>query len=422
MVVNGAGLSGDNTIFVSNESIFSGDTVKSREKRIIPGNADLLLLKAFREIDKYDSYLLIEYDVYYNGSINLLIEYVFAQHVGADLVAPFVRKHQGNEAWMWWTSLVSGNEHVPLEERAYSFLQFAMYSRRALETLDAAVQAGWSGHHEVLHATLFRKRGLRVEVFRQSEALSFDVHSFRAVPPRLIGPKGWLHHPVKRLAEDDLVQQQELSKSALNLKERQECAQLILRDVIQLASPESLLDVGCGPGVWLNAAKSLGVKTVLGIDGPWLEGLPHYVEKEEIILHDLRKPPELKRRHDVSLCLEVAHQLEESYADTLVSFLVGSSDFIVFSSAIPFQGGFRHINGQWPSYWMEKFRDHNYRVFDVLRPRHWSNKSIFWWVRQNILVFVRRDAAAKYVGLTENVASPRMLDVVHPEFFMQKVK
>jgi hypothetical protein len=422
VVINSEGVSAGRRIFAPNSQIFLDETVKARQKTIIPGNADLVLLNAYSQLEEYSSYLVIEYDVYYNGSLQILINHIFERYVGADFVAPFIRDYKGNEAWMWWPSLVSAGEEVPLNERAYSFLQFALYSRQALKTLKEAVIKGWSGHHEVLHATLFRHRGLKIEALRQSDVLQFDVNTFRAIPPRIIGPKNSLHHPVKRLSEDDLSHQCELSKTIANLKERQDTARIIVKDVLEVTSAQSILDVGCGLGIWLSVAKSLGVKTIKGIDGPWLDGLPLQIAHDDIILHDLRVPLELKQFFDVCFCLEVAHQLEEVYADSLIKLLVSASNFIVFSAAIPFQGGFQNFNGQWPSYWMEKFRAHGYMLFDILRPQHWANESVFWWVRQNTLIFVRKNVAERYISLDKKPAPPKILDVVHPEFFVQRVR
>lgn len=421
LVINGEGVSEGNRIYAPNAAIFARGSRKADEKRIIPGNADLVLLEAFRQAQGHDSYLLIEYDVFYNGSIHALVEHVFERYAAADFAAPFVRPHKGNEAWMWWSSLVCAGVDMPLAERIYSFLQFALYSRRALEALDAAVSEGWAGHHEVLHASLFKHLGLRVAALQQDDVLRFDVNTFRAIPPRLVGPRGHLHHPVKDLTAEGLAHQVALSQTVRSVDERRASARVVLAEVLRLTGARSLVDVGCGLGIWLETAKSLDIADVLGVDGPWLERLPLYVGKEEIVLHDLRAPLDLGRRFDVCLCLEVAQQIEGGSVEPLLDTLAAASDVVVFSAAIPFQGGHRQPNEQWPSFWAERFAERGYRAIDALRPVLWSNKGVQWWTRQNTLVFARPGAAERSPGLAA-AASAGPLDIVHPDFFVERAR
>lgn len=50
-------------------------------------------------------------------------------------------------------------------------------------------------------------------------------------------------------------------------------AQKFLGALFQRYRPQSVLDVGCGIGVWLSTAREMGVADVRGVDGPWLEVL-----------------------------------------------------------------------------------------------------------------------------------------------------
>ena len=52
---------------------------------------------------------------------------------------------------------------------------------------------------------------------------------------------------------------------------------------------------------------------------------------------------------------------------------------VVFSAAVPHQGGNRHINEQWQSYWMELIAARGDEAFDSVRPLVYGNSSGDWW-------------------------------------------
>ena len=116
----------------------------------------------------------------------------------------------------------------------------------------------------------------------------------------------------------------------------------------------------------------------------------------------------LGRTFDLVQTLEVAEHLDEASADTFVDSLARHGDTILFSAAIPGQGGTHHVNEQWPSYWAEKFARAGYTAYDVIRPRIWADPQVQVWYRQNMLLFAR---SRVFEG-----AQPR-LDLVHPDLW-----
>ena len=153
----------------------------------------------------------------------------------------------------------------------------------------------------------------------------------------------------------------------------------ILPYVFDLFDPSSLLDVGCANGSWLHVAKQLGVEDVFGMDGIEVEESIKFLDSSEFLKHDLKEPIDLGRRFDMVISLEVAEHLPENSADSFVSTLVKHSDIIVFSAAVPGQGGQFHINEQWPDYWQSKFENNGFLAFDLLRDKFWDNVNVFWW-------------------------------------------
>lgn len=53
---------------------------------------------------------------------------------------------------------------------------------------------------------------------------------------------------------------------------------------------------------------------------------------------------------DVAESLEVAEHFEAKYAQNFINLLTSLSDIIIFSAAIPLQGGTHHVNEQPPAY------------------------------------------------------------------------
>jgi len=163
---------------------------------------------------------------------------------------------------------------------------------------------------------------------------------------------------------------------------------------MEMFSPRSVCDVGCGTGNFLYAFKNNGVGKVTGFDGTWAnkELLAKHLAKDEFVTIDFEGAlPQPPQKFDLALNLEVAEHVSEKRSDDLIDFLTGLSDTIVFGAAIPGQGGFNHINEQWEEYWEAKFNKRGYKKYDIIRHRIISNKAISWWYRQNMVVYSKKD-------------------------------
>jgi SAM-dependent methyltransferase len=193
-------------------------------------------------------------------------------------------------------------------------------------------------------------------------------------------------------------------------------AEVVVPRVIDLTSPASVVDVGCGTGTWLAVFRENGVEDVLGIDGEYVDQSALDIPRELFLARDLGAPVAIPREFDLVLSLEVGEHLPESSAATFVETLTSLGPIVLFSAAIPGQGGTNHVNEQWPGYWAELFRVHGYVHVDCFRRKLWHDESVARWYAQNLLLYVARDALARHAALADlyDPEETKPLDLVHP--------
>lgn len=191
--------------------------------------------------------------------------------------------------------------------------------------------------------------------------------------------------------------------------------------VLELLAPISVIDVGCGTGEFLEVFQEHGVREVLGIDGDYVDRNLLAISQENFRDIDLSLPFTQDKRYDLALCLEVAEHIAPETASTFIESLTQLAPIILFSAAIPFQGGDHHVNEQWPEYWAQLFKEKGFQPVDALRKRIWNNQQIEFWYRQNIILFCNEDALSKNNFLFREFSetNQNMLSVVHPEMYME---
>lgn len=170
-----------------------------------------------------------------------------------------------------------------------------------------------------------------------------------------------------------------------------------------LRGAPTLLDVGCGPGMLLDALYERGWL------GTGFDGSPHALAMAErlrearsletgLLLHlwpridrcDILDAPGFGAV-DVVVCTEVAEHLPAEHAPGLVRYLTASAlRYVVFTAAPPGQGGHDHINEQRKEYWVELFQREGWIVDDEsgdeLQDR-WAYLSRLSHMARNVMVF-----------------------------------
>lgn len=180
----------------------------------------------------------------------------------------------------------------------------------------------------------------------------------------------------------------------------QQSARALIAKLYPALRPESVIDLGCGRGVWLAEWQNAGARSVLGVDGDYVDQDQLVVPQDAFLAADLTRPLQPGRRFDLAQSLEVGEHLPQSAAATLVDSLTAASDRVLFSAAVRGQGGEFHINEQPLSFWEDLFKARGYRAYDCLRPYLKDDRSVAPWYRYNAILYVNDAGRA---GLPEQV-------------------
>jgi len=150
-----------------------------------------------------------------------------------------------------------------------------------------------------------------------------------------------------------------------------------------------ILDIGCGPGIYVKALREAGVEA----DGVDLDPRCPY-EVMDVFSDAFHQ--KYAGKYDLAMCIEVAEHLPETRADELVRRLISVAPTVLFSAAVPGQGGHGHINCQPKEYWVKKFALRNYVVdFEATEKLVSFMVSGYHmgWFRNNAVVFKEYGAA-----------------------------
>lgn len=192
--------------------------------------------------------------------------------------------------------------------------------------------------------------------------------------------------------------------------------------LLDLITPESVLDVGCGLGTWLKVFEENGVKDIKGIDGDYVKEEELFIGKSDFVKADLTKPIDLGRKFGLAISLEVGEHIVGKSSDVFFQNIIRHSDIVFFSAAIPGQGGTNHINEQWQKFWADKFINAGYLPIDTMRRKFWTNETVQTHYIQNALLFVKKSVLEQNINLQHEAELSRdcMISVVHPKTWLSR--
>ena len=198
-------------------------------------------------------------------------------------------------------------------------------------------------------------------------------------------------------------------------------AEKVVNIIFDLFKPKSVIDVGCGTGLLLKHFQKKG-STIMGYEGKWInnELIEENIPKSVVNIIDFENLEKINIiKHDLCLCLEVAEHVSSDHAENFFNFISQHSNIIIFSAAIPNQGGFNHVNEQWSDYWDSKFLELGYVKYDILRPILWNEGLITWPHKQNMVVYLH-ESENNLSQTLKLMKSNDLKNPVHFENYMNK--
>ncbi len=170
-------------------------------------------------------------------------------------------------------------------------------------------------------------------------------------------------------------------------------AQSMIRCLHSWITPESVVDFGCGRGAWLAEWSEAGCHVVVGVDGDYVDRQRLLIPEGSFVPADLCKSIDLGRRFSLAQSLEVGEHLPTEASSSLVDSLTAHSDLVLFSAAVPGQGGEFHINEQPLVFWQRLFAERGFSAYDCLRPEVVQDADIEPWYRYNTVLYVNASGA-----------------------------
>lgn len=152
--------------------------------------------------------------------------------------------------------------------------------------------------------------------------------------------RGWYTLPGDDVIDFDRIEQEEAPFAAR-----------LAEWIATTLKPQRVNDLGCGPGIYVEAMRRQGLDAV-GYDvDERIDGKEHLIRQS---LLDLDSPAE------ATICLEVAEHIDAALADDVVASAVRNTapgGVLIWTAAQPGQGGEGHINCQPKAYWAARFLD-----------------------------------------------------------------
>lgn len=175
-------------------------------------------------------------------------------------------------------------------------------------------------------------------------------------------------------------------------------AQSIVNILIKYFKPKSVVDVGCGIGIYLAEFSKRGIE-IKGYDGA-VSAISGSLAGKKIKKYDLNQPLNAEKKYDLCLCIEVAEHLPYESANILLDSLTGLSDIIVFTAATPGQGpkSIGHINEQPHEFWVDLFKIRRFTLNKKLTEeikKEMSDQNVIWWIIKNIMIYQKQSFATK---------------------------
>jgi glycosyltransferase involved in cell wall biosynthesis/2-polyprenyl-3-methyl-5-hydroxy-6-metoxy-1,4-benzoquinol methylase len=184
------------------------------------------------------------------------------------------------------------------------------------------------------------------------------------------------------LLEDDIIDYDQIES------EEKPFANRLATWIKENINPKKVVDIGCGPGTYVYSLRDNGINAY-GYDIDDRVDGKDYLKKLSLF--------EINDKSDVVICLEVAEHIETSLSDSIVDSIirnVNDDGIIIWTAAIPGQGGVGHINCQKKEYWEEKFISRGFHRDCAIESNlleYIRSGPYMGWFLQNLMVFKKEN-------------------------------
>ncbi len=163
------------------------------------------------------------------------------------------------------------------------------------------------------------------------------------------------------------------------------CPTKMLKRMLELFQPASILDLGQGTGRTVDFFVQSGIADVVGVEGS-PEAISTSPHPKKAMRWNLNEALDLKRKFDLVYSFEVVEHIHPRYVENLLRSFSNHGDRVVITAARPGQGGAGHFNEQPPEYWIAHFQELGFRHDEKATAELKACRDI--WA-DNLLVFER---------------------------------
>ena len=185
--------------------------------------------------------------------------------------------------------------------------------------------------------------------------------------------------------------------------DRQRSYRLIVHYIMKNVQPalKSVIDYGCGAGWFLYYfKKDFGINDILGLEpSPSAMLIADPLVRDDVMPLSLTDFIIFRRNFDLAMNIEVAEHINKKFADRIVKNITRYSDLLIFSAAVPGQGGVGHVNEQPFEFWKNKICDtgFSFKEEETQKFRQFlKKKKAKKWYYNNLAIFRKETKDANF--------------------------